>query len=142
MEHFDGWLSDVVDEMFELMRKHNGIGLAAPQVGITQQLFVAEIDGRSLCLINPSIGSSSGYDQMVEGCLSLPGVLVDMERGGLIDVTGYDSVGQRRQELLQGLWARVVQHEIDHLDGVLIRDYVEPYQNKTLKRETTRARTR
>jgi peptide deformylase len=116
-------LSDVLADMLELMLAHEGIGLAAPQVGITQRLFVAEIHGRSMCLVNPVIVARCGSDRMTEGCLSLPGVYVDVQRDGQIEVQGFDAQGRKQRHCVEGLWARVVQHEIDHLDGVLICDH-------------------
>lgn len=122
IERFDSWLLDLLADMLALMRAHEGIGLAAPQVGIAQRLFVAEIRGRSVCLVNPEIAACAGADRMLEGCLSLPGVQVDIERDRQVEVQGYDAYGRRRRHCVQGLWARVVQHEIDHLNGVLICD--------------------
>ena len=122
VERFDSWLSDVLDEMLMLMRIRDGIGLAAPQVGITERLFVAEIQGYSACLVNPVITARSGSDRMTEGCLSLPGVHMDIQRQWRIEVQGLDAYGRRQRHCFEGLWARVMQHEIDHLDGVLICD--------------------
>ena len=124
VDRFDSWLSDVLDEMLSLMRIHQGIGLAAPQAGITQRFFVAEIRGCSVCLVNPVIAAHSGSDLSDEGCLSLPGVHVDVQRDSRIEVQGFDIQGHRRTCRVAGLWARVMQHEIDHLDGVLICDKV------------------
>ena len=123
VERFDSWLSDVFSEMLALMRAHNGIGLAGPQVGLTQRLFAAEIQGRSVCLVNPVITTGHGSDHMVEGCLSLPYVQIDVQRDWQIEVQGFDAQGRKREYCVEGLWARVMQHEIDHLDGVLIYDY-------------------
>jgi len=123
VERFDSWLSDVLDEMLTLMRIYEGIGLAAPQVGITQRLFVAEIQGHSVCLVNPVITVRSGSGRMDEGCLSLPGTYVDVQRHWQIEVQGFDVQGRRQRHQVEGLWARVVQHEIDHLDGILICDH-------------------
>ena len=122
VEWFDRWLSDVLDEMLTLMRVHKGIGLAAPQVGIRQRLFVAEIQGHPLCLVNPTITNRSGSDQMTEGCLSLPGIHTNIQRNWRIEVQGFDARGQKQRHRVEGLWARVMQHETDHLDGVLICD--------------------
>ena len=123
VEEFGSRLSGLFDEMLILMRAHKGIGLAAPQVGITKRLFVAEIDGHSICLANPVLASCYGSEHMVEGCLSLPGVCVEVERNQQVEVQGYDSRGCKQIYRVQGLWARVMQHEIDHLDGVLICDH-------------------
>lgn len=122
VERFDSWLSDLLDEMLSLMRVHDGIGLAAPQVGIAQRLFVAEIRGRCVCLVNPVIAARCGSDRATEGCLSLPGIYVDVQRDQQVEVQGYDVYGRRRRHRAEGLWARVIQHEIDHFDGVLICD--------------------
>ena len=129
VERFDTWLSDVFDEMLVLMRLHDGVGLAAPQVGITQRFFVAQIHGHAVCLVNPVVIARCGSDRMTEGCLGLPGIQVDVERDRQIEVQGYDDRGRKRRHLVQGLWARVVQHEVDHLDGVLICD--KAYRGRT-----------
>ena len=129
VERFDHWLTDVLDEMLVLMRASNGIGLAGLQVGITHRLFVSEIDEQTICLVNPVIISRMGHAEMVEGCLSLPGTQVNVGRNQEIEVHGYDGQGQKRKHRLQDLWARVIQHEIDHFDGVLISDYGEPHRD-------------
>jgi peptide deformylase len=109
--------------MLCLMRRNNGIGLAAPQVGITKRLFVCEIEGYTISLINPQISDVGGQAEMIEGCLSLPGVHVNVTRNEQLHVQGYDSEGRRKELKMSGLWARVAQHEIDHLNGVLICDH-------------------
>lgn len=126
VERFDSELSDLLDAMLRLMRANNGIGLAGPQVGITRRLFVCEIQGRSLCLVNPKILEGDGKADLVEGCLSLPDVQVDVTRNREIQLTAYDPSGRQKQLKASALWARVIQHEIDHLDGVLICDHGEP----------------
>ena len=120
---FDGELRDLINEMLFVMRTNNGIGLAAPQVGITERLFVCELEGRAISLINPKIKEISGQAEMVEGCLSLPEVHVNVTRIEQLHVHGYDSRGRKKQLEMSGLWARVIQHEIDHLNGVLICDH-------------------
>ncbi|MGC9455193.1 MAG: peptide deformylase [Phycisphaerae bacterium] len=123
VDRFDEWLADVFEEMLALMRNHKGIGLAGPQAGLTKRLFVAEIAGQTLRLANPVIRAPRGRDRMDEGCLSLPGVQVEVGRSLQVEIHGYDAGGKKLKHTLRGLWARVVQHEIDHLDGVLISDY-------------------
>ena len=123
VEKFDSRLADITAEMVALMHLHEGIGLAAPQVGLPKRFFVAEIDLQLLCLINPIMINRAGCDSMKEGCLSLPDVSVKIERNTTIDVGGYDLLGRRQTHRLKGLWARVVQHEMDHLDGILICDH-------------------
>jgi len=130
VEKFDAEIRDLIADMLVLMRIHNGIGLAAPQVGIKKRWFVCEIDNHSLILINPGIRNSIGQDEMIEGCLSLPEMQVNVTRSDRIHVDGYDFKGQRQQYVLTGLWARVVQHEMDHLDGVMICDYGKNLQTE------------
>ena len=125
VSRFDGELRDLTNEMLYVMRTNNGIGLAAPQVGITKRLFVCELEGRAINLINPEIKDVSGQAEMVEGCLSLPDVQVNVTRNEQLHVRGYDFKGRRIQLKMSGLWARVIQHEIDHLNGVLICDHGE-----------------
>jgi peptide deformylase len=126
VETFDHTLRDLVQEMFELMRTHSGIGLAGPQVAIPQRVLVCEIEGRQWCLTNPEVQATGAPGWFTEGCLSLPGVRVAIHRLERIRVTGYDTRGQRRCFGATGLWARVIQHELDHLNGVLISDYGPP----------------
>ena len=123
VEKFDTELRDWIDEMLALMRVREGIGLAAPQVGIAKRFFVCEIENRSISLMNPRIAAAGGQAEMIEGCLSLPDVHVNITRRDRLLVVGYDLKGQIKQFEFQGLWARVIQHELDHLDGVLISDY-------------------
>ena len=134
VDNFDAELRDWIDEMLVLMRTLEGIGLAAPQIGITKRFFVCEIENRSLSLINPSITNVSGEAEIIEGCLSLPEWQVNVKRSDRLLLQGHDFKGRKKQFELTGLWARVVQHEIDHLDGVLICDYGKNLQiEKSLK---------
>jgi peptide deformylase len=123
---FDSVLRDLLDEMLLVMRANNGIGLAGPQVGVTRRVLVSEIQGNTICLVNPVIRSRSGGEHMVEGCLSLPGIGVAVERSTAIEIRGYDTRGRIQELEARGLWARVIQHEIDHLDGRLIVDHGSP----------------
>jgi peptide deformylase len=126
VDAFDSTLRDLADEMFALMRQHQGIGLAAPQVGLRQRLIVCGLEDRLFTLTNFEVKDASEPRDFIEGCLSLPGVQVNARRPERIRVTGYDLQGQRRSFGAVGLWARVIQHELDHLNGVLICDYNHP----------------
>jgi len=128
VERFDSELRDLLDEMLRLMRAREGIGLAAPQVGILRRLFVCEIQEQSMFFINPRIDTSAGSDSMVEGCLSLPDTQVDVTRNREIRVAAYDAYGRKKQLEVTDLWARVIQHETDHLNGVLICDHGDPIE--------------
>jgi peptide deformylase len=126
VEKFDSSLRDLLDEMRMLMLAHKGIGLAGPQVGLLQQLFICEIEGRYLAVVNPSLRPDTDTEAMIEGCLSLPGIRVNVRRPACVTVTGFDPRGKRVAWETDGLWARVIQHETDHLRGVLILDYGPP----------------
>ena len=105
------------------MRRWNGVGLAAPQVGYLLRMIVAEVGGTTLAMANPTILECKGMSRMIEGCLSLPNKEVDVMRSTSIWIKA-DNEENKQVELKQeGLLARILQHEIDHLDGVLIIDH-------------------
>jgi len=120
---------ELLGKMFFTMRHFGGIGLAAPQIGISKKLIVAKVDEHTVKLANPEIIKIKGTDNMVEGCLSIPGVGVDVERAYRIVVKGLSENGQIVEIKAKGLLARVLQHEIDHLSGKLIIDYL-PFWEK------------
>jgi peptide deformylase len=126
VERFDSTLRDIAEEMTALMQSHFGIGLAAPQVGLEQRLLVCGIETQIIALANAQIQEGTQTGEFVEGCLSLPDIKVKVRRPERIRVSGYDIQGQRKSFAATGLWARVIQHELDHLNGVLICDYGHP----------------
>jgi peptide deformylase len=133
VEQFDDALREEVQRMGVLMIDSIGIGLAAPQVGVSHRLLVyrVEPDSPVQALVNPEIEwSSREQDILEEGCLSLPGVHVDVERPLHIRVTAQDAHGEPISVEASGLEARVIQHEVDHLDGVLILDRTSRDQRK------------
>ena len=113
------------------MRRWKGIGLAAPQVAHFEQLIVAEVGGQTLQWANPRILEGSGTERMEEGCLSIPESFVDVVRTRRVRVRALDFEGRAVERELDGLLARVVQHEIDHLNGVLIIDHGPVVQRRT-----------
>jgi peptide deformylase len=123
---FDDALRSQVQRMGGLMNDALGVGLAAPQIGISQRLLVYRIgqDAPLIALVNPEVEwSSKGEEETAEeGCLSIPGIGVDVERPVHVRVRAQDEYGEPRLVEASGLEARVIQHEIDHLDGVLILD--------------------
>ena len=134
---FDDELRQEVKRMGQLMDEALGIGLAAPQVGISHRLLVYRVvqGGPLNVLINPAVEWSSKEDEwMEEGCLSLPTVHVDVERPVHVRVGAQDQWGARETIEASGLEARVIQHEIDHLDGVLILDRTPRAQRKEAMR--------
>lgn len=115
----------VIDDMIRAMKKANGIGLAAPQLGISDRIIVISPDGtKPEILINPVITQMSGTQTGQEGCLSIPGLYGDVERALTVEVEAYDRKGRPVKFEMEGLPARVVQHEVDHLDGILFIDKV------------------
>jgi peptide deformylase len=128
VEHFDDDLRDLVDRMKRLMREAHGIGLAANQVGVVQRLFVFTPSKDVVAAIaNPEIVERSDETDVVdEGCLSIQGVLVPIERPMRITLVGKDEQGEDVRYELDDIYARAAQHESDHLDGVLIIDRTTP----------------
>jgi len=111
------------EKMLFTMKHFCGIGLAAPQIGISKKLIVAEVGEKTIKLANPQILDIRGSCNMAEGCLSIPDITVDIERPDRIIVEGLNEKGQTVEIKANGLLARVLQHEIDHLKGKLIIDY-------------------
>ncbi len=135
--HIDDALRDEVQQMAELMGDALGVGLAAPQVGVLHRLLVYRVapQAEPVALVNPEVEwAGSDTEAMEEGCLSLPEVLVDVERPIHVRVGALAADGERILVEASGLEARVIQHEIDHLDGVLILDRVSREQRKEAMR--------
>src|SRR3954468_9353290 len=137
VERFDDTLRDEVRRMGTLMEDALGIGLAAPQVGVSHRLLVYRVEPESpvAALVNPEIEWSSREEEISEeGCLSLPFVHVDVERPVAVRVRARDERGDEMVIEAMGLEARVIQHEIDHLDGILILDRTSREQRKAAMR--------
>lgn len=127
LKRVDAELKQMVRQMFEAMYESNGVGLAANQVDLPFRLFVANLklentEGEELVFINPVISRPKGMEEKEEGCLSLPGLYAPVRRPEKVIVSAYNLQGQEFEAALDGLLARVVQHETDHLDGVLFID--------------------
>jgi len=112
----------LLDDMKETLHAAQGVGLAAPQVGVLRRIAIVEFGDKYYELINPRILKSSGEVIGEEGCLSVPGVRGKVKRPATITVTYADRAGKRHKEEITGILARVFCHEIDHLDGVLFVD--------------------
>lgn len=123
----------LIAAMLETMHAQKGIGLAAPQVGVNKRIFVADVGDGPVAFVNPKIVKRVGKAVMEEGCLSIPGVNVEVERSEQVFVEYADENGQKMQGVFNGLFARVVQHENDHLDGKLIVDYASETVLKNLQ---------
>jgi peptide deformylase len=144
----DDRVRQLAHDMVETMRAANGIGLAAPQVGVLLRLIVVEIpeerdEGQKYqftVLVNPEIVKATGEQVGPEGCLSLPGLVGDVRRAAKVVVKGLDLRGKEVRVKAQGLFARALQHEIDHLDGILFIDRVE--DPSTIQRVSSEERPR
>ncbi len=127
VKRVDAELRKVVRQMFDLMYEANGIGLAANQVDLPLRLFVVNLaanpdEGEELVFLNPVVSFPKGSEEAEEGCLSLPGVYGPVVRPARVRVNAYNLSGQEMSAELEGMYARVVQHELDHLDGVVFPD--------------------
>ncbi len=139
VENIDGDIISIVDEMFDIMYKERGIGLAAPQIDLGKRIIVVDTgEDRSsrLALINPVIkGYSDNLEPYEEGCLSLPKLLADVIRPAEILIAGITPKGDEVEFEASGLLARVLQHEMDHLEGILFIDRIEKYIKDELRTE-------
>ena len=125
VETFDERLEALVHRMFEIMYKSNGVGLAAPQVGVSIRLFVANPtleEGDDRVYINPELIFNEGSQEDDEGCLSFPGIACRVKRYNVTTIRAQGLDGQTFEETGEGLQARIYQHEYDHLEGVLLVD--------------------
>ena len=136
IDNFDSELKKDIKNMYEtLYESDNGIGLAAPQVGLLKRLIVIDLkeDNKSnpLTLINPKILNKSDEKFInQEGCLSIPGYYADIERSQKIEYQYYEENGNKKKTTAEGLLSICIQHEIDHLDGVLFIDYLSKLKRK------------
>lgn len=132
----NGKIARLVDDMFDtLYSSDSGIALAAPQIGVQKQIFVWDVDGETMAVINPTIVESSGEWVYDEGCLSIPGLYVEMLRPKDVLMRGLDLDGNEVHIEATELMGRLFQHEIDHLNGVLMFDRMTPEQRKAAMTE-------
>ena len=120
----------LADDMFETMHAAKGIGLAAPQVGRRERMFVAEVDDVRLVLVNPEVVASEGSAKAEEGCLSIPDVYGDVERALRVTMRGFNERGEPVEVAAEGLLARCMLHELDHLDARLFVDHLSLLKKK------------
>ena len=145
VDRFDDSLRKQVSRMAGIMNDALGVGLAAPQLGISQRLLIYRVgpDAPVIALANPELEWVSAESELgEEGCLSSPGVLVDVDRHLYVRVRGLDEEGEQRTVEASGLEARVIQHEMDHLDGVLILERTSRDERKRALRELREAEQR
>lgn len=141
IEEIDAELQALIDDLMDTMYAADGIGLAAPQVGVPRRVFVYDVREPDLepgVLINPRIVESEGEVRESEGCLSIPGLSEIVERYERVVVEGVDRDGEPVRIEAEGLLSRCLQHEGDHLDGVLFLDRVSPLKRKMLLKKWSR----
>ena len=136
----DETLRRLVQDLRDTMKACSGAGLAANQVGVLQRVFVVDVplddeERAAFALVDPVIVSRSGSQRAEEGCLSIPGVWEDVTRSQSIRITGLDELGEPVEIEADGYLARAIQHEVDHLDGVLFVDRLMPLRRQFLRRQ-------
>jgi len=125
VEKIDDNLRRLVEKMTDIMLENKGIGLAAPQVGVPLRLFIISLDGTRESVrayVNPTVSPAGELEPMEEGCLSVPGVYTKIRRYKKCKVTATDLAGNKFTEEAEGLYARALQHEYDHIEGTTIAD--------------------
>ncbi|OHD13051.1 MAG: peptide deformylase [Spirochaetes bacterium GWB1_48_6] len=142
VKDIDGALALFTQQMIEAMYRGRGIGLAAPQVDSQHSLFVVGLpDEKPLVFINPEItGTSLETNPYEEGCLSLPGLYAKVTRPTSISIQAYNEKGRPFKLEADGLLARVIQHELDHLKGVMFTDHLSDFKRERLLKEYEKAR--
>lgn len=146
VEHFDAELRELVADMFQTMIYEEGAGLAAPQIGISKQVLVVDVrrdndeEGR-VALVNPRVVETSDeIEKEQEGCLSIPGVSEVVRRPARVRVEGRDPEGREISVEAEGLFARALVHEVDHLNGVLFIDHLSPLKRRMLLKKYRKLR--
>ncbi|UUX51978.1 peptide deformylase [Nisaea acidiphila] len=146
VENIDDEIRQILDDMLETMYDAPGIGLAAPQVGLTKRLIVIDVAAKGeepqpLKLVNPEISwSSDELSTYEEGCLSLPGHYAEVTRPAEVKVRYLDESGEEREIAADGLLATCLQHEIDHIDGILFIDHLSALKRNMILRKMTKAK--
>ena len=136
VKEFDESLEHLAEEMMRVMREAEGVGLAANQIGRLKRIFVAAHEDEEYAIVNPVIEErSETTEKDIEGCLSIPETRVEVERPTAVTVSGQGPSGESVRVEAEGLLARIFQHEIDHLDGVLILDRTDRESRKNAMRE-------
>jgi peptide deformylase len=139
----DTALRKLVDDMFETMYAAPGIGLAATQVNVHQQLLVLDVSedhNQPMVFINPEILRAEGHQVYQEGCLSVPGIFADVTRSNAISVSALDRHGAAFELQADGLLAVCIQHEMDHLEGKLFVDYLSPLKRELVRKKLAKQR--
>ena len=140
VREFDDSLRSLVSDLYDTMAAYHGVGLAANQIGVAQRVFVVDVpleDGTHdrFAVVNPVLDQRSGKEKSEEGCLSMPGILADVDRALRLRLRAFDENGQAFERIVEGYVARAIQHETDHLDGVMFTDRLGPLKRQFLRRD-------
>lgn len=128
-------IKELIDNMAETMYENKGVGLAANQVGVKKRIITVDVGDGLVALVNPNVPHSSGVQVGEEGCLSFPGITLEIERREEIVVEGLNREGKKVNIRASGLLARALQHEIDHLNGLLIIDRISLAKRELISRQ-------
>jgi peptide deformylase len=140
VEVVDDEVRKLLDDMFETMRHEHGIGLAAPQIGVSRRVVTVEVGTTKLKMVNPVVTRKEGKSRGMEACLSVPDVDGEVERADNITCEYLDENGEKQSLEAEGLLARCIQHECDHLDGVLFVTRVSPARRMMIKKRVKELR--
>ena len=141
VEKIDDSIKKLVKSMFKIMQKKEGIGLAAPQVAVNKRVIIIDLQTKKfkpIVLINPEIISTRGENESEEGCLSCPGLTAIVKRAADVVVQGYDLEANLIKIKASKLLANAIQHEIDHLDGILFIDRLTPTERIKIEKQRTK----
>lgn len=145
VEKFDASLLQIVDDMFETMYEQSGVGMAAIQVDIKLRIIVIDVSedkSAPLCVINPEIFFREGVQEEFEGCLSFPGVFDKVDRSDKIRFRAQDQHGKTYEMDAEGILSICIQHELDHLDGILFIDHLSRLKQDRLRKKLDKIRSR
>ena len=138
VEALDDPIAPLIDDLFDSMKSADGVGLAAPQIGVLKRVIVVDVSRQAggeppIALVNPRIVDQEGKVVGEEGCLSLPDLYADVERAATVEVDAIDASGRPFAFSADGYYARVLQHEIDHLNGKLFIDHISPLKRQLMR---------
>ena len=132
VEEVNEEIKQLIEDMTDTMHASSGVGLAAVQIGVLKRVIVVNVGEEFIAMVNPEILENEGESQMEEGCLCLPGVLIEIKRSEKVKVKGLNDKGEEIVVDAEGLLARALQHEVEHLDGILIIDKVSRIKRQLL----------
>lgn len=138
VEVFDDELAKFVKDLFTAMRASDGVGLAAPQVGVLKKIAVVEYDEKKYVLINPKVIDQKGIADDEEGCLSFPGIYAHVQRPEWVKIETFDVHGEKQTYEASGFTARAFLHEMDHLSGKLFIDYLSNLKRNAIKKKVSK----